>query len=117
MASVEAMRPGMSATTDIITSQRDSILSVPIQAMGRRKVKGEETQTVFVVKDGKAHLTPVKTGISSDVNTEVLEGISVGDTVITGPYKVLSKLKDGDKVHGSSGETKTGSNSKPDSAH
>jgi RND family efflux transporter MFP subunit len=113
----EAMRPGMSVTTDIITSQRDSILSVPIQAVGRRKVKGEETQTVFVVKDGKAHLTPVKTGISSDVNTELLDGISVGDTVVTGPYKVLSKLKDGDKVHGSSGETKTGSSSKPDSIH
>jgi len=114
---VEAMRPGMSATTDIITSQRDSILSIPIQAMGRRKVKGEETQTVFIVKDGKAHLTPVKTGISSDVNTEVLEGISVGDTVVTGPYKVLSKLKDGDKVHASSGGTKAASSSKPDSTH
>jgi RND family efflux transporter MFP subunit len=114
---VEGMRPGMSATTDITTSQRDSILSVPIQAVGRRKVKNEETQTVFVVKDGKAHLTPVKTGISSDVNTEVLEGVSAGDTVVTGPYKVLSKLKDGDKVHGSSGEAKTASSSKPDSTH
>jgi HlyD family secretion protein len=98
--SVDALRPGMSATTDIVTSQRDSVLSVPVQAVGRRKLKGEEVPTVFVLKDGTAKLTPVKTGISSDVDTEILEGVQPGDTVVTGPYKVLSKLKDGAKLQG-----------------
>ena len=113
----DALRPGMTVSADIITSQRDSVLSVPIQALGRRKIKGEETQTVFAVKEGKAKLTPVKTGVSSDVDTEILEGVSEGDTVVTGPYKVLSKLKEGEKVRSSSGTTRTESKAKPDSAH
>lgn len=113
---IDALRPGMTVSADIVTSQRDSVLSVPIQALGRRKVKGEETQTVFVAKDGKAKLTSVKTGISSDVNTEILEGVSEGDSVVTGPYKVLSKLKDGAKVRGSE-SSKSASSAKSDSVH
>jgi HlyD family secretion protein len=99
---IDALRPGMSVTADIITSQRDSVLSVPIQAVGRRKVKGQEVQSVFVLKEGKAVLTPVKTGISSDTDTEILDGIESGAIVLTGPYKVLSKLKDGAKVRSKS---------------
>jgi HlyD family secretion protein len=112
---IDALRPGMTVSADITTSQRDSILSVPIQSLGRRKVKGEETQTLFAVEAGKARLTPVKTGISSDVDVEVIEGVSEGDTVVTGPYKVLSKLKDGAKVR-SSETSKSDSKAKPDSA-
>jgi len=113
----DALRPGMSVSADIVTSQRDSILSVPIQALGRRKIKGEETQAIFAVKDGKAKLTPVKTGISSDVDTEILDGVSEGDSVITGPYKVLSKLKDGAKVRGNTESSKSASAAKKDSVH
>jgi HlyD family secretion protein len=113
----DALRPGMSASADVVTSQRDSVLSVSIQAVGRRKVKSEETQTVFVVKGGIAKLTPVKTGISSDVDTEILDGISPGDTVITGPYKVLSKLKDGGKVRHKAETGSTAKTVKSDSAH
>jgi HlyD family secretion protein len=108
----DVLRPGMSVTADITTSQRDSVLSVPIQAVGRRKIKGDEVPTLFVVHGGVAKLTVVKTGISSDTDTEILDGISPGDTVVSGPYKVLSVLKDGAKVHG---KTDTGGGPKPDS--
>jgi HlyD family secretion protein len=92
------LRPGMSINTEIITGKKDSILIVPIQSAGRRKLKGEETQTVFVVENGVAKLKAIKTGVSSEVDIEILEGLKAGDIVITGPYKMLSKLKDGDKV-------------------
>lgn len=104
---IEAMRPGMSVTAEIITSQRDSVLSVPVQAVGRRKLKGEETPTVFVVREGRAVLSAVKTGVSSDTDTEILEGLNPGDVVVTGPYKALAKLKDGSKVKSRAG-TKPG---------
>jgi len=40
----------------------------------------------------------VKTGLSDDLNIEVLEGLKEGDDVITGPYRVFKTLKEGDKV-------------------
>jgi|UniRef100_A0A7V3PTV5 HlyD family secretion protein len=93
-STVSALRPGMTVHADIITAQLDSVLVVPIQAVGRRKVKGKDTETVFVVKNNRAVLTPVRTGRSSDTEIEITEGLSPGDEVITGPYKVLSKLTD-----------------------
>jgi HlyD family secretion protein len=62
-------------------------------------VGGKETETVFLVKNGKAVLTPIKTGKASDADLEVLEGLQPGDEVITGPYKVLVKLTDGRRVN------------------
>lgn len=38
----------------------------------------------------------VKIGISSDTHFEIMEGLSEGDEIVTGPYKVISKdIKDG----------------------
>jgi HlyD family secretion protein len=94
-----ALRPGMNVHTDIVTAEMDSVVVVPVQSAGRRDVKGKETETVFLVKDGKAVLTPIKTGKSSDTDLEVLEGLEPGDEVVTGPYKVLTKLTDGKRVN------------------
>lgn len=92
------LRPGMNVHADIVTAELDSVLIIPIQAAGRREVKGRETETVFIVKDGKAVLTPVRTGKSSDSDIEVVEGLAAGDVVITGPYKALARLEDGRRV-------------------
>ncbi len=66
-----------------------------------KKYKREDdlVEVVFVVKDGVAHVRPVKLGISDDNYYEVLSGLEEGEEVVTGPFKVLSKiLKDGDRV-------------------
>jgi HlyD family secretion protein len=62
--------------------------------------KGEELiKVLFVVKDGIAHQVPVKAGISSDTEWEIIEGVEEGDEVVSGSYRVLSKqIKDGDVV-------------------
>jgi HlyD family secretion protein len=92
------LRPGMNVKTDIITNEKVDVLTIPIQASGKRKINGETAQTVFVVKDGEAQLTEISTDVSSDQDIEIVDGVEEGDTVITGPYRVLSKLKDGQKV-------------------
>jgi HlyD family secretion protein len=53
---------------------------------------------VFVVVDGKAICTPVRTGPSSLTETLILEGVSEGAEVIVGPYKVLETVKHDDLV-------------------
>ena len=58
--------------------------------------KIEIQEVVFVVKDGKAVLTPVKTGISDFQNIEILSGVPAGATVVSGPFRAVAKtLKDG----------------------
>jgi HlyD family secretion protein len=112
------LRSGMSATVDIITDTRDECLYVPIQSVVKRdpnltkadimKMKKNEGQTkmndenlvegVFVVQKNEAVFVPVTTGISDDQNYEIISGLSEGDKIITGSYKVLRKLQSGDPV-------------------
>jgi HlyD family secretion protein len=95
-----ALRPGMNVRAEITTAELDSVLVIPVQASGRREVKGKETETVFLIKDGKAVLTPIRTGKTSETEMEVVDGLKPGDEVITGPYKTLSKLTEGQRVSG-----------------
>lgn len=97
-SSAPSLRPGMSVHAEVLTAELDSVLVIPIQAVGRRETKGHDGETVFLVKDGRAVLTPVRTGRSSATEIEIIEGLSPGDEVISGPYRVLSKLKDGAHV-------------------
>lgn len=97
-SSAPTLRPGMNVHADITTAELDSVLVIPVQAAGRRELEGSETETVFIVRDGKAVLTAIRTGRASDTEVEVLEGIKPGDVIVTGPYKTLSKLTDGRRV-------------------
>jgi len=61
--------------------------------------KDELIEVVFTVKDGIATSVPVKTGISSEKDIEVLGGLEVKQKVVTGSYRALSKtLKNGSRV-------------------
>jgi len=61
--------------------------------------KKKETEGVFIVdKDNKAQFLPVKTGIAGDKFFEVLDGLKVGDRVITGPFTSVRTLNDGSPV-------------------
>jgi len=110
-------RPGMTAAVDIITNVKKNVIGVPISAVTTRKdtssVKKkrkdieEKTskkdikpfEVVFIVKDNKAKIQVVKTGIQDDTHIEVKEGLKEGDEIITGPYNLLSKrLKNGEAV-------------------
>ncbi|MCK9291796.1 MAG: efflux RND transporter periplasmic adaptor subunit [Bacteroidales bacterium] len=112
-------RPGMSATVDIQTNRVDQALSIPIQAVTtredtsnmRRSIRNTNTEDktadkskeiieyVFVASDNKAKIRAVKTGVQDNTYIQILEGISLDEIVITGPYRVVSKsLKNGDEI-------------------
>jgi len=114
-------RPNMTASADIQTNTKPNILTVPLNAVTTRDKKdakeGEEKkkeekkednneeentiqEVVFVLqKDNKVKKVLVKTGIQDLNNIEIIEGVKVGDEVITGPYDIVSKkLKDGTLV-------------------
>jgi HlyD family secretion protein len=106
-----SLRPGMTASADIITNRNPSALSVPLQSVVARAVdqltrKGEQrkdaearykadrdgfVEVVFCVEQGKAVAKQVKTGIQSDELIEILEGLSDGDEIVTGSYRAISK--------------------------
>ncbi len=94
------LRPGMNVKTDITTDKKEDVIVIPIQAAGKREIEDEDTtaQTVFVVHGDEARLTKIVMGVSSDTETEIIEGVAEGDTIIIGPYRILSKLEDKQKV-------------------
>jgi len=104
----EELRPGMSASADIVTDTREDAISIPIQSVTVRTIEqleeGDENakdtftasedgfvELVFVVEDGKAVAKAVKTGIQSDELIEVTEGLDVGDEVVSGSYRAISR--------------------------
>jgi HlyD family secretion protein len=122
----EAFRPGMSVTAEIETRSRTGVLAVPIQsvttrlpgAAGAKPAEQKESdaaaassppgkppapvkpsEAVFALEGDRAKLVAVKTGISDSEFFEIAEGLSEGQTIITGSYKAVSKdLEDGKKV-------------------
>ena len=58
----------------------------------------KELEGVFVVRDGRAVFTPIKTGIAGEKYFELLSGLALGDQVITGPFASVRSLKDNDPV-------------------
>jgi HlyD family secretion protein len=118
------LKPGMTASVEIITNRKLGILSVPLAAVTTRdpsmkdegeKKEGEEDtkqepekvikrdkikEVVFVKdKNNKAKLVEVKTGISDFENIEILSGLKDGEEIISGPYITVSKkLKEGELV-------------------
>ncbi len=68
----------------------------------RDKDKDEEEmiEVVFIVDESDtARMIPVKTGISSETDIEILEGVEEEQEIVSGPYKILAtKLKNGDFV-------------------
>ena len=100
-------RPGMTASVEIITQKKENILAVPLAAVTTREgmnVTTEQGSTrpqelVFVVEGNTAKMVEVKTAISDFENIEIVEGITEGQQVISGPYFVVStELKDGDLI-------------------
>jgi HlyD family secretion protein len=104
------LRASMSVRSEIHTAAHPNVLTVPIQAVVERRPLGadgkaieggkdDEVKVVFIIVDGKARQRPVQTGLSDETHVELLSGVKVGEQVVTGPYRTLKDLKDGDAVH------------------
>ena len=134
----DGIRPGMSATVDIITDKKEKVLAIPIQSLTARK-KGAELlemgeksknnfgskdkesemeELVFIISDSEGfvdrgektqnndikkklnkakkgtnyvHVRPVKVGISSETDYEIISGLTEGDEIVIGNYKAISR--------------------------
>lgn len=96
---VDGMRPGMSATVDIITAERLNTLSVPIQSLTSSRNGKKGTNIVFVFNDGIVQERVVETGIVGDRDYEVLKGLNDDEKIVTGSFIAISReLSDGMKV-------------------
>jgi HlyD family secretion protein len=105
-ASEEALRPDLSATAEIIIGRRSQVPAIPIIALTvrDRSVEGEDApaasssarteEGVFRVQNGQATFVPVQVGITGQDYFEVVSGISVGDSVVSGPYQRIRELTD-----------------------
>jgi len=122
---VAELRPGMTASADIITGTKEEALGVPIQSIALRSVEqlkqefeaaGEEAaalepdrdgfvEVVFVIDHGKARAQQVETGLQSDDYIEIVSGLEEGEEIVTGSYRAISKdLKHGAAVAVNAGE-------------
>lgn len=98
----DGVRPGFSASADIITGTRSKSLAIPIQALVVREKPNTkpavDEEGVYVHKDGKVQFVPVTTGLSGDTNIEIVNGLAEGQQIVTGPFRALRDLKDGSQV-------------------
>ncbi len=120
------IRPGMTTTVEIEVKRADEVLGVPVQAVIQRRVKdlpdtpalrswiernarapGEKAseanmryvKIIFTVDArGIARARPVETGLSDERRVEILSGLGPEESLITGPFRALDELKDGDPV-------------------
>ncbi len=100
---------GLTAHVEIETIKHEGVLVLPSQAiLGREvdslpqkiretcaQVEKDKTTTpvVYRIKDGKAVVTPVTIGASNLTHTIIKAGLTVDDSVVVGPYRVLDGLQ------------------------
>ncbi|GAB4200674.1 MAG: efflux RND transporter periplasmic adaptor subunit [Bacteroidia bacterium] len=108
------IRPGMSASVEILTRKKQNVLAVPVQAVTVRNpfskkdstsanenidLKKKKKEYVFVVNDDKVKAIEVKTGIQDNQYIEIVSGLKGGEKVVTEPFTVVQQiLRDEQKV-------------------
>lgn len=109
----DRLRPGMTAQVDIVTDQVKDVLSVPVQSVVERDPKrldevpktGDDEDVVkkkyvFVhdAANAKVVMKEVTTGISDATHVAITAGLAGTESIVTGPFRTIKKLKDGDRV-------------------
>ena len=75
---------GASADIEIVVQGKDDALAVP----SRLILGSGENRYVFRFNEGKIHRAMIKTGVGNYDRTEVIQGLSAGDTVVYPPDNV-----------------------------
>jgi HlyD family secretion protein len=103
----DTIRPGFSVTADIITGRKSKVETIPLAAVVvRDSPTGERTATgqikteegVYAIEKGKVKFHPIETGLSGELRVEVRKGVEDGEKIITGPFKALRTIKEGEEV-------------------
>ena len=107
------IRSGHNANVDIEIAEHQGVV-VPMQSIVDRVVdelpdavvRGNALvdrtkkviSVVYKIVDAKALCTPIRPGPSDWTTTLVREGLSPGDVIVTGPFKILDDLENGELV-------------------
>jgi membrane fusion protein (multidrug efflux system) len=87
----QRLRPGLFARVTVLLQLKEDALSVPEQAI----VPQGDSQFVYKIVDGKVKLTKVVIGTRREGRVEIVEGLAVGDEVVTAGQL---KIRDGSAV-------------------
>jgi len=96
----ESLKPGLSASADIITAEKQDVLAVPISALVLREKEEENSKNdeqeegVYVVENSRVKFFPVEKGIMGEMMIEIISGLEEGQEIVVGPYSALRQLKD-----------------------
>jgi len=97
------LKPGLSASADIITAEKSKVLTIPISAVVLKETKEESSsiiegedqiEGVYVLDGDRAKFNPIEKGIMGEMNVEITSGLEEGMTIIVGPYSALRELKE-----------------------
>jgi HlyD family secretion protein len=100
----QRLKPGLSASADVISAQKKGVLAVPISALvlrdkpaapGDRPDAKKEEEGVYTVENGRVKFQPIEKGISGGMNIEITSGLKENQEIVAGPYSSLRELKDG----------------------
>ena len=76
---IAGLRPGYTVRATLRLDERQNVLMIPSRAV----VGAQGSQSVYVIKNGRAERRRVRVGTDIDGRTEVVEGVAMGDSVIT----------------------------------
>jgi HlyD family secretion protein len=103
------VRVGLRATVRISIEERFQVPAIPNHAVrsesaGRAApqkgtgARATRTETAWVIADGLVGERRLLGGLRGDTHTEVLAGLTLGESVITGPYALVRSIGVGDAV-------------------
>jgi HlyD family secretion protein len=97
----DILKPGLSASADIITAEKKDVLAVPISALVLREKEekenegdDEQEEGVYVVENSRVKFYPVQKGIMGEMNIEITSGLEEGQEIVVGPYSALRQLRE-----------------------
>ena len=95
------LKPGLSASADIIIAKKEDVLAVPISALVLKdkatesgNAENEQEEGVFIVQESRVKFVPTEKGIMGELLIEITSGLDEGQDVVVGPYSALRLLKE-----------------------
>jgi membrane fusion protein, multidrug efflux system len=81
------MIAGAFANVTLRLNENPNALLIPTQCI----IPQEDSKTVILSRKGKAHFVTIKTGVRQSSKVEVIEGLQVGDSVVTSGLQFLKE--------------------------
>src|SRR5690606_32334129 len=91
------LRPGMTAEVDILVTELDNVLSVPVQAV--LTFDGKDHVAVNT-PDGGIECREVTLGTANETHVEVRQGLESGESIALDPLSLLSEEEKREKKLG-----------------